>query len=136
MLKPQRNTSFAKLFPAIIYDSSETNTPSLDIWSSFAAISFPVGNEEALYQKYTLAAGDTLEAIAFKLYGDILLWWLIPLANEVEDPFDFLENVKQGDGFENGVIRVFNPILLPQITSEIKRNAQRENIKFERQIRK
>ena len=135
-LNPFRRSSFAKLFPAIVYDPNTSNNPSLDIWSTFFAHSDPIGNDEELYQKYRLSSGDTLESIALKLYSDVYLWWTIPLANNVEDPFDFLENVHQGDGFENGEIKVFKPSLLSQITSEIQRNVRRNNVNFERQYRK
>lgn len=136
MLKPQRRRSFANMFGAIIYDADQNNSPSLDIWSSFVTTSYPIGTENELYSTYRLEEGDTLESIAEKVYGDIFLWWLIPLANDIEDPFDFLENVRQGDGFINSEIKVFNPELYTQITSEIMRQTLRNNVEFDRRNKK
>lgn len=135
MLKHQRKTSFAKLFPAIIYDPDQTNNPSLDIWSSFVALSDPVGFDSELYLSYQLESGDTLESIADKVYGDVFLWWLVLLANDVEDPFDFLDNINQRVD-EDKKIKVFNPSYTNDIFNEIRRNARKNNVNFEGQNRK
>jgi len=135
-IKPKKNTSFSNLFAPIIYDPQDTNTPSLDIWTAYFTYATPIGFNESLYTTYRLASEDTIEGIAQKVYGDVNLWWLIPLANDIEDPFDFLENVSQNDGFENSEIKVFSNQFLPQIITEISRQVRKNTTDFERQNRK
>jgi hypothetical protein len=134
--KAYRRNSFENLFPEIIYDPDQVAEVSLDIWSAFESYSLPIGFDESLYQDYRLSSGDTLESIAYKVYGNVRLWWLIPLANDVEDPFDFLENVLQADDYVNNTIKVYDPNYLPDIISEIQQQSRRETIDFRRSQRK
>lgn len=131
-LKAVKNTQFAAMFPAIIYDSEQVAEPSLDIWSAFYTFSTPIGFDEELTGIYRIASGDTLEGIANNLYGNVYLWWLIPLANNISDPFDFLANAMQ----EDSEIKVYKPEFLSQILGAIRTQVKKQNVDFERRIRK
>lgn len=40
---------------------------------------------------YTVKEGDTLQNIAYTLYGDSGLWYMIAIANNIQNPFDINE---------------------------------------------
>jgi nucleoid-associated protein YgaU len=42
-------------------------------------------------QYYMVQAGDTLHSIAWRLLGDVKLWWVVSDFNDVIDPFEELE---------------------------------------------
>lgn len=39
------------------------------------------------YQTVTYTESDTLENLAFDLYGDTRLWWIIAMMNDIIDPY-------------------------------------------------
>lgn len=83
--------SFINLFPQEV---DENNKNFLDVWNSFRVKVIPeIYNADAYFQ-YTPTKADSLYGLANKFYNDVNLWWVIPLVNDVEDPFDFLDTVR------------------------------------------
>lgn len=82
-------TSFVNLFPEI---NDENNFKILDIWNSFRVKVLPDVYTSDAYIDYKPSTYDTLHMLAYRFYGNKNLWWIIPLINDVEDPFDFLKN--------------------------------------------
>jgi hypothetical protein len=58
--------------------------------------------QSLVYYKYTMQDGDTLENMAFKLYGDPLRHWIIVFANMIIDPYFDLPLTN--DVFANNII--------------------------------
>lgn len=50
---------------------------------------------------YTVAASDRIDLLAYKFYGDPVLWWVIALANDME--------LLPTDLHESDVIRIPSP---------------------------
>ena len=103
---PVSSSSISNLFPEIIYDNTQSGTRSLDIWNSYRIVVLPPQYENEAVALYTVKKPDTLPSIAYEFYKDPQLWWMIPLINDVEDPFDFLDNVRDGSLGENGKIKL------------------------------
>jgi hypothetical protein len=56
-------------------------------YNILAKTSFPADLEQAYYDTYTVPYGDMpYTLISYKLYGTILLWWLICSVNNVQNP--------------------------------------------------
>ena len=115
-------TSFSNLFPNIWYDRDQLAEPILDIWNNYRLVSFPTDLTEASYLFYTLDPSDTLYSLSSDFYNTIEYWWLIPLMNEADDPFRFLQDVLEGISPLNLTakrIRLLKPELLNVLTQQI-----------------
>jgi hypothetical protein len=88
-------TSFINLFPEI---SDENNIKLLDIWNSFRIRIIPEIYNSDAFIEYTPRSNDTLYMLSYAFYGNTKLWWLIPLVNDAEDPFDYIQNVADNGG--------------------------------------
>jgi nucleoid-associated protein YgaU len=49
-------------------------------------INFPDNLPGGYFSSYTVAPGDTLPYISFKLFKTIHVWWIICLANKINNP--------------------------------------------------
>lgn len=124
----EKMTSFAKLFPEIIYDESQISAPSLDIWNSYRLKVIPMQTNFDAYIKHRVVKQDTLESLARQYYSNAYLWWFVPLVNNAEDPFSFLDDVRNGEnGFEDGKILILKAKYLADIFSSLKKNKNIEN---------
>jgi hypothetical protein len=92
---PVDQSSFINFFPEI---TDENNVKFLDIWNSFRVKVIPDVFTPDAYFEYTPNQKDTLYMIAYKYYGTSKLWWVTPLINDVEDPFDYIKNVADAGG--------------------------------------
>jgi len=80
--------------------------------------------DSLVYYKYTMQDGDTLENMAFKLYGDPLRHWIIIFANTMIDPyFDLALNQ---DNFANNIILKYGSIANAQ--SQLDHIQQQETV--------
>ena len=79
-------SSFMNLFKKIVYDKMQNPNPTLDIWDAYVISPF-YKNELQYFQLYTVTANDTWVSLANSFYNDQRLWWVIPLFNDIEDPF-------------------------------------------------
>lgn len=96
------NTSFMNLFKAVIYDKETNPNYSLDIWDAYVINPNYNSNNLDNYQLYSVVAGDTWVGLAKLFYGDERLWWLIPLFNNIDNPFI----VKQQDIFDQNITQL------------------------------
>lgn len=74
-------------FPLINYslDGGTTNFVSTDIFRRVVARTNNIFTSTA-YDKYDILDGDTPEIVADKVYGNVELYWIILIANEILDP--------------------------------------------------
>lgn len=115
------DNSFTNLFPEITYDRDETTLPILDIWNNIRVVTFPDA-DDTVYTYYRLQEGDSLYDISKQFYDTIKFWWLIPLVNDAEDPFTFLDDVLNGNhplDLPAKNIRVLKRNFLPAIIRNI-----------------
>lgn len=80
------STSFINLFKEITYNKEENPNPSLDLWDALVINNFNKANVR-LFQMHDVVANDTWVGLARKYYDEERLWWVIPLFNDIEDPF-------------------------------------------------
>lgn len=117
-----RNTSFANLFPSLVYDKSETTNEILDIWNNYRVVAFPKDISEGAYNYYKVREGDNLYEISNRFYKTIEYWWMIPLVNDAEDPITFIDDVLEGRSNINlpaKTIRILSQSYIPSITRQI-----------------
>jgi hypothetical protein len=117
-----RNTSFANLFPSIVYDKSENTNDILDIWNNYRVVAFPKDIGEGAYNYYKVQEGDTLYEISNRFYQTIEYWWLIPLVNDAEDPITFIDDVLEERSnlkLPAKTIRILSRNYIPSITRQI-----------------
>ena len=119
MAKNLGTTSFINLFPEFVYDKQQVAEKSLDIWNSFRIKILNERNNETAFIYHIIQATDTYTTLAQKYYKDQTLWWLIPLANEVEDPFVFLQAARVADTSEESIIKVLKAEYLGNVLFNI-----------------
>ena len=80
---------YFKQFPTIPYDSHGTGKFK-DVKNLLrrVAIRSKVKTNTMVYDTYDVKNGETPESIAFKLYGDAELHWVIMLVNDITDRYD------------------------------------------------
>ncbi len=72
-------------FPIIDYNITGENGKAkevVDIWRR-AKVRSKIVNQISNYDKYDVQEGDTPESVAFKIYGNADLFWIICLMNDV-----------------------------------------------------
>ena len=79
---PQSVNSMLNLFS----DTTSDNVKLLDIWNSFT-VTKEFLEQQQNYQYYDVKEGQRWDQIAQELYNDREMWWILPLINEIEDPF-------------------------------------------------
>lgn len=115
------NTSFMNLFKSIIYDNTQNPNPSLDIWDAWI-ISPILQSDLKNFSVYNIKSGDTWVGLARQFYNDERLWWMLPLFNNIENPFI----IKQQDIFQEGITQI--KVLSRQNIDQILFMARREKI--------
>ena len=75
-------------FPTIIYDSEKENIFK-DVKNLLRRVGIraKVKSNALLYYNYDVKNGETPESLAFKLYGDAELHWVIMLLNDITDRY-------------------------------------------------
>ena len=75
-------------FPTIIYDSEKENIFK-DVKNLLRRVGIraKVKSNALLYDTYDVKNGETPESLAFKLYGDAELHWVIMLVNDITDRY-------------------------------------------------
>ena len=79
---------FFRHFPTVSYDVKKNNKPVIltNIMLRFK-LAEVIKNKTAVYYDYVVKESDTPSSIAYKLYDDATLDWLIFLVNDIVDPF-------------------------------------------------
>ena len=79
---------YFKQFPTIPYDSKGTGEfKSVKNLLRRVGIRTKVKSNSMLYDTYDVKNGETPESIAFKLYGEAELHWIIMLVNDITDRY-------------------------------------------------
>ena len=75
-------------FPTIIYDSEKENIFK-DVKNLLRRVGIraKVKSNALIYDTYDVKNGETPESLAFKLYGDAELHWVIMLLNDITDRY-------------------------------------------------
>ena len=75
-------------FPTIIYDSEKENVFK-DVKNLLRRVGIraKVKSNALLYDTYDVKNGETPESLAFKLYGDAELHWVVMLLNDITDRY-------------------------------------------------
>jgi hypothetical protein len=91
-------------FPQIYYTFDPKQQEFYTLKNIFTRVNVlsAVLTDSLVYYKYTMQDGDTLENMAFKLYGDPLRHWIIIFANTIIDPYFDLPLSQ--DNFANNII--------------------------------
>lgn len=112
--------SFSVNFDIIDYDKSIVSSPSLNIWKE---IVLKLVQEEKynsyIFIYHQLSVKDTLESISLTYYNTTKLWWLILVANDIIDPFDFLQNILDS---AEGSVKIIKPEYISKILSKNNTN--------------
>lgn len=111
------DSSFTNLFPEVTYDRDEVSFPILDIWNNIRLFTFPKDSERTMFVYYKVQSNDTLYSISRGFYNTIEYWWLIPLINDSEDPFTFLDDIRNeiSEDNPNRIIRILKQKYLSNI---------------------
>ena len=123
------NTSFMNLFKNIIYDKDSNPNITLDIWDAYVISPF-YKQELRYFQMHKVAANDTWVSLARFYYQDERLWWIIPMFNDVEDPF----LVNSPDLFRASIKQV--KVLQPQHMNTLLLAARQQKIQNDRAFEK
>jgi len=89
--KRLKNSSQIKLF-SILKDVS-TNVTFLNIFKSYI-INDDISSK-VLYDSYTVDEEEFWDNISQRVYGIPDIWWIIPMMNEVVNPYEYLEAGKE-----------------------------------------
>lgn len=54
-------------------------------------VNLPEELDSRYYSEYIVEPGDTWTLLAYNLYDDVKLWWIICLANSIQNPLEFPE---------------------------------------------
>ena len=125
------NKSFSSNFEKIFYDKNQVSSISLDIWSP---LYLKISQEEKfsfkVYTTYQVTNRDfNIESIANNIYGKASLWWTILLANDEDDPFDFIETVKDDNiNYPNSFIKVFTSEGIGKLLSTIPQEKELHSV--------
>lgn len=115
------NTSFMNLFKNIVYDKTQNPNPILDIWDAWI-IEPTLKSDLKNFTVYTIKVGDTWVKLARLFYNDERLWWIIPLFNNIENPFI----IKEQDILQENITQI--KILSKQTVEQMLFNARRDKI--------
>lgn len=112
-------TSFMNLFAQIVYDKTFTPNYSLDIWDSYVLDYF---NKKDLryFSMHKVSAGESWVSLARYYYNEERLWWIIPLYNDVENPFMTLDMNAKLDGVEQ--LQILKPEFTNQLLLAMRQN--------------
>jgi len=75
-------------------------------------VNVPKELDSRYYSDYTVAVGDTWTLLAYTFYNDVKLWWLICIANNIQNPLEFL---KAGT-----LLKILTPEITQNILTTIK----------------
>ena len=79
---------YFNFFPTVDYvNVGQSNSKTVTNILKRAAIREVVKNNLAIYTKYIIKSGETPESVAFNVYGDAELHWVILLTNDIYDRY-------------------------------------------------
>lgn len=120
-------TSFMNFFKNIIYDENQVANYSLDIWDAFVISPF-FKEDLSYFLTHVVVQGDNWVQLANKYYRNDRLWWVIPLFNDIENPFLIFDK----DLFDEGISEL--KVLRPEYIEQIIMIARQEKILNDRLV--
>ncbi len=75
-------------------------------------VNIPDEVDSRFFFNYTVKPGDTWTLLAHNVYSDVKLWWIICVANNIQNPLLFPE--------PGTVLRIFTPDITQNILTTIK----------------
>lgn len=116
MVNKLGTSSFINLFPTFVYDNEQVAERSLDIWNTYRLKILKNRDNDTAFVFHNLRNSDTFPSLAFEYYQDQTLWWLVPLVNDMEDPFTELDDILQQ---EQPIIKILKQEFVGNIIYEI-----------------
>jgi hypothetical protein len=80
------NTSFLNTFPIL----SEDNEYFFNIWRSYV-LNDKVIDKVLQFNAYEVDSTSWWENISYNYYESVELWWILPIVNNINNPFEELE---------------------------------------------
>ena len=113
--KEINNFSFMRLFNILLDEDRETKF--MNIFRSYI-LNDDVFTETAFYNTYKVADGEFWENIAWNLYENPYVWWILAILNNIVNPF---EDLNDGD-----IIRVLRSDFLYTLVKDLERIAEQK----------
>ena len=104
------NMSFLNLFN--ILEDQEDREKLLNIFRTYSLNEKVKGNT-SFFETYEVDNDDWWDNIAYRFYGTPTLWWLIPLVNDVVNPFE--EKLDPGQN-----LKIIRELYIYQLTKELR----------------
>ena len=105
ILKPISEYNFENIFS--VYKDND-----FYFYNILKTVNFPKEMDNSYYTTYRVKSNSPLTALSFKFYNTIKLWWLIVLANNINNPVSF---IKPGT-----TLKIIRPQFIPQILDNIQ----------------
>lgn len=67
-----------------VYETSDNNY----YYNILRKINIPQNIGSKYYYEYTIKPGDTWTLISYNYYNDVKLWWIICIANNIQNPLN------------------------------------------------
>lgn len=94
---------YFELFPTVDYvNFGQTNSKTVTNITKRPAVRQAIKDNLTVFTKHTIRSGETPESLAFDLYGDAELHWIILLTNDIYDRYhQWPMNVNQFQAYVN-----------------------------------
>ena len=115
-MKKQYHNDIDQLIPLSEYNFENIFSMHQDgdffFYNILKTVNFPKDMDDTYYFNHRVKANIPYTALSYKFYNTIKLWWLIVLANNINNPVQF---VKPGT-----TLKIIKPDIVPLILSSIK----------------
>lgn len=91
-----------------VYESSDNNY----YYNILKKINIPEDIDTKFYYDYTVKVGDTWTLISYNQYKNVKLWWIICIANNIQNPLDL--------PVAGTRLKLLTPDIIQTILSEIR----------------
>lgn len=106
-----RQLPVTSLLNAFAVMSDEDKTKFVNIFRSYV-ISESVKNNGRFFEYYQVDGDEFLDDISSKLYGSPTLWWVVALFNDIQNPFEDIE--------EGRTLKILSGSILYSIFDDIR----------------
>lgn len=107
------NFSFLRLFNVLLDNDRETKF--LNIFRSYI-VNEDILNNISFFETYEVGNGENWDNVSYNLYRSPFLWWVIALLNDIENPFETLEEGQQ--------LKVLRDDYVYQLVSDLEKIAE------------
>jgi hypothetical protein len=101
-------TSLLKMFPIM---EDDDGTKFMNIFRSYTVFTDTLV-DTSYFQTYEMENEDWWETVSWKMYDDVVFWWIVCMSNNVVNPFE------ESDPGKN--ILVLSPTYVGQLIKEIR----------------